>query len=326
MSWQLIVNDLSRALVASPQVTATDVAASLGVLGVVVAALWGHAMVFRDVEAPVYERLAHEQGGLLFGKSVMRAGYWLLQPIGSRLQRRGIRPSSVTITGLICAAVAAAAILCGRFGLAGLVLLCAALCDALDGMVARLGKETSESGAAMDAIVDRMQEILVLSAVALANHRVSWLAALSMGALISSLMNSYVSAKAEVYRIQIPSGRMRRGERSAWLVLGCLLVPLTQAVTPLTHLHFGALPLALSLLVVAVGAGVSSTARALALVTSLRTRTATLELQSEHRRQTTSRGADLRSLGEGIETWLIESTIRPAPIPMDAGRGESGRR
>lgn len=323
MSWQLLVNDASRALAVWPQATAMDVAASLSVVGVAVAIIWAYAVAFRDVEAPSYARLEHEQGGVLFGKSVMRAGYWALQPVGRGLQHLNIQPSSITIAGLFCAAIAAVAIVYGMFGLAGCLLLAASLCDALDGMVARLGNESSESGAALDAIVDRLQEILVLSAFAFAGRRVSWVIALSIAALLACLMNSYVSAKAEVYRVQIPSGRMRRGERSTWIILGCLLVPLAQVLMLPTIRNLGVLPLILALLAVAVGTAVSAAVRAVALVTSLQTRSAIPEVQCERRPQTTSRGTDLRSLGNGIETWLIESAGLTLPVTVDAGKRES---
>jgi CDP-diacylglycerol--glycerol-3-phosphate 3-phosphatidyltransferase len=199
----------------------------------------------------------------------MNVGYWLLQPLGRALQARRVSPNTITTAGLILAVAASAAIVFGRLGLAGVLLLAAALCDALDGMVARLGQSVSAGGAVYDAVTDRVEEILVFSAVAFSARAVPWVAALSVLAMIASLMNSYVSAKAEVYDVEIPGGRMRRGERAAWVILGCLMVPLAELTSPLTHLALSSLPLVICLAVIALGTVTSATVRAVVLVASL---------------------------------------------------------
>jgi CDP-diacylglycerol--glycerol-3-phosphate 3-phosphatidyltransferase len=322
VSFRLLVEQLSQAIAPSPRATLLDVLASLGVLGLVVGTLWAHALAFGEDDAPKYERLAREQGGLLFGKSLMQAGYWLLQPIGRTLQRRGVTPTGITFLGLCFALGAATAILHGRLGLAGLGLLAAALCDALDGMVARLGNNSTPSGAVFDALVDRVEEIVVLAAIALGGRRASWIVALSLAALVASLMNSYVSAKAEVYRVAIPSGRMRRGERSAWLIIGCLLVPLTQALLPLTHLRQAALPLVVCVTVVALGTAVSALRRAIALIRVLGTR-GTLE---QDRTQTPSFPPDSDRLSPELGSWLGDSTVHSVPLAVETVTGKLPQR
>lgn len=269
MNWQRWVGEASGAMFLAPGSSFGDVAACVAVLILILAAYGGRGWVRGDA-APQYARVARERGGVLFRRSLMNAGYWLLQPLGRTLHARHVAPNAITTAGLVCATAAGAAIVLGRLGLAGVALLASALCDALDGMVARLGEKTSESGAAFDAIVDRVEEILVYSAIAYGARAVPWVATLSIFAMTASLMNSYVSAKAEVFRVSIPSGRMRRGERAAWVILGCLLVPLTELTSPLTHVALSSLPLVLCLCVVAVGTAVSAMLRAVALLESLR--------------------------------------------------------
>lgn len=277
MNWREVLAQVSNAIPSSSQTSFVEVAISFGVLTMVVAAYWSYGIAHDHAAPPSYARLEKERGGVLFRKSLMKVGYWLLQPIGRTLHVRRVAPNTITSAGLVLALAAATAIIFGRLGLAGVALLGAALCDALDGMVARLGNASSESGAAYDAIIDRIQEILVFSAIAVSARAVPWAAALSVCAMVSSLMNSYVSAKAEVFRAEIPSGKMRRGERAAWVVLGCLLVPLAELFNPFMHVSLGTAPLAMSLSVIATCTAVSASARAMALVELLRARAITVD-------------------------------------------------
>ncbi len=269
MTLASIATQLSRATHALPEKSMLDIGLCLGILGLVVIAHATYVKAFRDTEAPQFERLRSEEGGLLFGIRLMQAGYWFLQPLSRLLVRLEVAPRSITLTGVALAMGGSGTILVGRFGVASLLLLSSVLCDVLDGMVARAQKSTSERGAVLDALCDRLEEILVLSAIAIGAHRAWWMVTLSVVALVGSLMNSYVSAKAEAYRVNIPGGRMRRGERMAWIILGCSLVPFAQALGTFLGTDVAALPLVACISVVALGSVASAFRRGHCLVRTL---------------------------------------------------------
>ena len=116
----------------------------------------------------------------------MQVGYWAIQPIGKLLVRFRVSPNSVTVAGFLFSSAAAIAILYGRLGFAGLALLLSALCDVLDGMVARLGRGNSESGAVFDAILDRCSEIVLFLGLAIAGRHSLIMVATCLSALLAS--------------------------------------------------------------------------------------------------------------------------------------------
>ncbi len=321
MNWRWLIEQASTAMSTAAESTFTEAAASFGVLTFVVAVFWSYGMVRGHSPAPQYARLTNERGGVLFGRSLMNAGYWFLQPVGRTLFACKLAPNTITTAGLLLALAGSVAIGFGRLGLAGVALLGSALSDALDGMDARFGRNNSEAGAVYDAITDRLEEIVVFLAIAFGARAVPWVAALSIFALVASLMNSYVSAKAEVFRVTIPGGRMRRGERAAWVILGCLLVPLAELVSPFTHLTLSSLPLVSCLAVVAVGTAVSATVRAIALVDALKLHASETNNQPERASESSPFAASKAVAARCARPSFVEST-RDAAIHLVAAAHE----
>lgn len=247
-----------------------DVVASLVVLGAAVSIMTWYWLNFGHRRSPTFSRLQNVRGGVLLGKSLMNGGYWALQPVGRALCTVGVRPNTITWFGLALALVAGGALVAGYPGVAGFFFLCSVLCDALDGLVARMGRRQSASGAVFDAISDRLEEIVAFSAIAIATRQSSLMVALCVGALVATLMNSYVSAKAEAARVPVPNGRMRRGERSAWVIAGLVATPLLALSNPPWHVYLPALTMLVLLVVVSIGTTISVTARALALLRQVR--------------------------------------------------------
>src|SRR5262245_12066812 len=82
----------------------------------------------------------------------------LLDPAVALLARLGVSPTAVSLFGLLLSAVSGA--LVGRGGLragAGCLIL-AALCDVLDGQLARRTGQASRFGAFLDSCLDRLGE------------------------------------------------------------------------------------------------------------------------------------------------------------------------
>jgi CDP-diacylglycerol--glycerol-3-phosphate 3-phosphatidyltransferase len=250
-----------------------DVIASLVVLGIAVSISAAYRLSFGRRRSPSFSRLQNVQGGVLLSKPLMNAGYWVLQPVGMALCRLGVPPDTITWFGLVLALCAGVAVIAGYPGIAGFVLLCSVLCDVLDGMVARLSHRQSASGAVFDAISDRLEEIVIFGSIAVATRYSTVMVSLCVLSLVAALMNSYVSAKAEANRVTIPSGRMRRGERSAWVIAGLVASPLLALVAFPWQVRLPAIAMVTCLVTISIGTSISATKRAFALVKRLRSAT-----------------------------------------------------
>ncbi len=248
--------------------TRLDAALAIAVVLGAVLLLAVQGLLSRGRRGPTFERLLRAGSGVLLTRGVMQAGYEALQPLGRFLLARGVSPNSISLAGAGLASLGGLAIAAGSFGLAGTLLLLAAVSDALDGLVARLGEGGTRAGAVLDAMLDRLAEIVVFVAVAFSFRFSLGFSIIAIAALIASLMNSYVSAKAERYQITIPDGLMRRGERSAWVIVGCLFSALQQ-LTPWSEAAF--VPLLIATSAIAVGSSISVMTRGRALLGALDT-------------------------------------------------------
>jgi len=153
-----------------------------------------------------------------------RIGARISEPMISVLKRCPIPPDAVTLTGLAITLVAAWLAADGRFLLAGLVLAAASLFDMLDGALARATGKTTQFGAILDSVCDRIAEAAVIGGLVLwftsTGHTVGVL--VSLVALVSSFLVSYARARGEGVGIQCTVGLCTRPERAIVLTLGLL--------------------------------------------------------------------------------------------------------
>ena len=105
-----------------------------------------------------------------------------------------------------------------------------ALCDILDGSMARRAGRSSRRGAFLDSTLDRLAEIAVFIGLIACYFRAQLFVQLLTGlALTGSLMTSYARARAEGLGVDCKVGLLERPERLALLILGLLLAPLSLA-------------------------------------------------------------------------------------------------
>lgn len=152
----------------------------------------------------------------------------LVSPLVSLLARAGVTPTAVTLFGLLLNVAAAVVIGSGRAALGGVVLLIAAVCDGLDGALARRTGRVSRFGAFLDSTVDRIDETVVLGGIAFFFFRENGLDAAFWGVLVllalgGSLITSYTRARAEGLGLECKVGWFERPERVAVTVLGLLV-------------------------------------------------------------------------------------------------------
>jgi CDP-diacylglycerol---glycerol-3-phosphate 3-phosphatidyltransferase len=142
----------------------------------------------------------------------------------SRLIESRLTPNAISLTGLVGNLVAAALILEELFVLAGLAFILGSLCDMLDGRYSRMSGKGTPFGAFLDSTLDRIEEGVVLAAVAV------WFAKssndLAVGAtvlaVVGSYMVSYTRARAEALGVGGQVGIASRAVRVVILSAGLL--------------------------------------------------------------------------------------------------------
>jgi CDP-diacylglycerol--glycerol-3-phosphate 3-phosphatidyltransferase len=144
----------------------------------------------------------------------------LLAPIGRFLVRMGAGPTGVTVGGFLIAAGGAATIGSGRAVAGGIVFLVGSAIDGLDGAVARASNRVTARGALLDATVDRLGEIAVLTGLAIAQRSEVRILLLTLLTLGGSLLIPYLRAKAEAEGLDGRAGLMGRAERVLLVTAG----------------------------------------------------------------------------------------------------------
>jgi CDP-diacylglycerol--glycerol-3-phosphate 3-phosphatidyltransferase len=133
-----------------------------------------------------------------------------------------LSPNAITLIGLIITLLASYFYAKGYFRIAGLILLLAGLCDAIDGEVARKANKVSKFGAFFDSTIDRFEEFFVFGGILFYYSMVRQDILLSIVVyliLLGSIMTSYIRARAEGIGFSPTSGPMDRPGRYIYIVL-----------------------------------------------------------------------------------------------------------
>lgn len=204
---------------------------------------------------PDMPRLGASPGSALVPGWVVEAFYWSFHAPARGLVRLGVDPDALTWLSLVLSLASAPLLAAGRFGLAAALLVAGAVLDALDGMVARARGRAGPAGAVLDSCVDRLSDAAPLAGLAIFYRGSAAALAIPLVAMVASSLVSYARAKADIYRLTLPNGLMRRHERVGYLIAALVLGPIWPTL-PLT----GAAPYPLTLAVIALIGGVALTA------------------------------------------------------------------
>ncbi len=142
----------------------------------------------------------------------------------NRLIESRLTPNAISLTGLALNVVAAVLVTQRHFFLAGLAFIVGSVMDTLDGRYSRMSGKGSAFGAFLDSTLDRMEEGIVLAAVAayFAAEGDDLLAGLVVVAVVGSLMVSYTRARAEAIGVECKVGLATRPVRVVILSAGLL--------------------------------------------------------------------------------------------------------
>ena len=159
----------------------------------------------------------------LTGK-IGRAGEWILDGIVRLLSGTRIHPNALTSIGLGINAVAAWLFARGDFRSAGVVVLCGALFDLIDGPVARQSNRVTRFGGFLDSVLDRYTDLILLMGLLVYYASINrfFYIILTAVAMTGSVMISYTRARSENVIGSCKVGFLERPERIVLIIIGAL--------------------------------------------------------------------------------------------------------
>src|SRR5437870_2666070 len=142
--------------------------------------------------------------------------------VRDRLIESRLTPNAISLTGLALNVLAAVLIWEQLFFLGGLAFITGSIMDTLDGRYSRMSGKGTPFGAFLDSTLDRVEEGIVLTAVAgyFALHGNRGAAAAVVVAVLASLMVSYTRARAEALGVECKVGIATRPVRVVILSIG----------------------------------------------------------------------------------------------------------
>src|SRR4051794_6127340 len=125
-----------------------------------------------------------------------------------RLIESRLTPNAISIAGLIGNLIAAGLVTQRYFFLAGIAFIVGSVMDTLDGRYSRMSGKGTLFGAFLDSTLDRVEEGIVLAAVAgyFAANGDDFAAAMCVIPVLGSLMVSYTRARAEALGVECKVG------------------------------------------------------------------------------------------------------------------------
>ena len=144
--------------------------------------------------------------------------------VTDRLIESRLTPNAISLTGFVLCLVAAVLVWQDEYLLGGIAFAVGSICDTLDGRYARMSGKGTPFGAFLDSTLDRVEEGVVLTAVA-ANFSQGGddvAVAAVVVAVLASLMVSYTRARAEALGVECKVGIATRAVRVVILSAGLI--------------------------------------------------------------------------------------------------------
>src|SRR5437660_9076700 len=142
--------------------------------------------------------------------------------VRNRLIESRLTPNAISLTGFALNVVAAVLVWERLFFLGGIAFIVGSVMDTLDGRYSRMSGKGTPFGAFLDSTLDRLEEGIVLTAVAayFAARGDELAAAGTVAAVLFSLMVSYTRARAEALGVACKVGIATRPVRVVVLSIG----------------------------------------------------------------------------------------------------------
>jgi CDP-diacylglycerol---glycerol-3-phosphate 3-phosphatidyltransferase len=146
----------------------------------------------------------------------------------NRLIESRLTPNAISLTGFALNVVAAVLVWQELFIWGGIAFIVGSVCDTLDGRYSRMSGKGTQFGAFLDSTLDRIEEGIVLTAIAyvFAKDGNEVAAAAVVLAVLASLMVSYTRARAEALGVECKVGIANRAVRVVILSAGIVFADL----------------------------------------------------------------------------------------------------
>jgi CDP-diacylglycerol--glycerol-3-phosphate 3-phosphatidyltransferase len=146
----------------------------------------------------------------------------------NRLIDSRLTPNAISLTGLVLNVVAAVLVWQEMFIAGGIAFIVGSVCDTLDGRYSRMSGKGTPFGAFLDSTLDRIEEGVVLTAIAVTfvDDKDKLAIAAVVVAVLASLLVSYTRARAEALGVECKVGIANRAVRVVILSIGLLLADL----------------------------------------------------------------------------------------------------
>lgn len=133
-----------------------------------------------------------------------------------------LTPNAISLTGFVLCVGSAVLVWERYFFLGGVVFIIGSVCDTLDGRYSRMSGKGTPFGAFLDSTLDRIEEGIVLTAVAayFADRGDEVAVAAVVLTVLGSLMVSYTRARAEALGVENKGGFATRAVRVTILSAG----------------------------------------------------------------------------------------------------------
>ena len=140
----------------------------------------------------------------------------------NRLIESRLTPNAISLVGLVGNLTAAVLIWQGLYFLGGIAFIVGSVMDTLDGRYARASGKGTLFGAFLDSTLDRVEEGIVIAAIAyrFALSGDEFAAAMCVVVVLGSLMVSYTRARAEALGVECKVGLATRPVRVVILSVG----------------------------------------------------------------------------------------------------------
>jgi CDP-diacylglycerol--glycerol-3-phosphate 3-phosphatidyltransferase len=144
--------------------------------------------------------------------------------VTDRLIESRLTPNAISLTGFALCVIAAVLIWQDHYLIGGIAFAVGSICDTLDGRYARASGKGTPFGAFLDSTLDRVEEGVVLTAVAANFAEASDEVAVAavVVAVLASLMVSYTRARAEALGVECKVGIASRAVRVVILSAGLI--------------------------------------------------------------------------------------------------------
>src|SRR5947207_15122718 len=139
-----------------------------------------------------------------------------------RLIESRLTPNAISIAGFVLNLVAAVLVTQNLFFLAGVAFIVGSVMDTLDGRYSRMSGKGTLFGAFLDSTLDRVEEGVVLTTVAVyfSSQGMDFAVGACVLAVLGSLMVSYTRARAEALGVECKVGLATRAVRVVILSAG----------------------------------------------------------------------------------------------------------